>query len=81
MNVEEATSVEDEDGCVVRTEMVDGDQVEVHHRIPDDSAPHAPTSECGCRPEVFHARDGIRVYLHVDQDRAEQDWDGDDDFP
>jgi hypothetical protein len=72
-------AVEDEDGCVVVTDLVDGVEVKVHHQIPDDCAPHAPTSECGCAPEVFHTEDGTRVYLHVDQDHDEElDWGGDD---
>jgi hypothetical protein len=70
--------VEDEDGCVVVTELVDGVEVRVHHQIPDDGAPHAPTSECGCAPQVFHTDDGTRVYLHVDQDDDDElDWDQD----
>ncbi len=60
--------VEDDDGCVVVTELENGLEIKVHHQIPDDDAPHAPTSECGCGPEVFHTPDGTRVYLHVDQD-------------
>ncbi len=68
--------VEDEDGCLLVTELVDGLLVQVHHQIPDDSAPHAPTSECGCAPEVFHTKDGTRVYVHADQDHDEDlEWD------
>lgn len=38
-----------------------------HHAIPDDGAPHAPTSECGCGPQRYIAGGHI-VYEHVDQD-------------
>jgi hypothetical protein len=38
-----------------------------HHDIPDDGAPHAPTSECGCAPQR-HLVNGHTVYEHVDQD-------------
>lgn len=66
MNVDEE-AVEDEDGCVVATETVDGVEVTVHHQIPDDFAPHSATGECGCGPEVVH-QGSTRIYLHVDQD-------------
>jgi hypothetical protein len=68
-------AVEDENcGCVILHEEVDGQQVAVHHQIPDDCAPHSATSECGCGPEVFH-EGHIRVYLHLDQDHDEDlDW-------
>lgn len=36
------------------------------HEIPDDGAPHAPTSECGCGPAREY-RGGRPVYVHVDQ--------------
>lgn len=42
---------------------------EQHHAIPDDSAPHAPTSECGCGPQRVDARQVI--YLHVAQTTQE----------
>lgn len=68
--------VEDDDGCVVVTELADQVKVKAHHQIPDDGAPHAPTSECGCSPEVFHTNEGVRVYLHVDQDADDDlEWD------
>lgn len=38
-----------------------------HHEIPDDSAPHAPTSECSCGPQR-HFVTGHVVYEHIDQD-------------
>jgi hypothetical protein len=56
----------DEDGCIVLTELIDGVEVKVHHQIPDDEVPHAPTSECGCSPQVVH-EGSTRIYLHVDQ--------------
>lgn len=34
------------------------------HDIPEDGAPHAPTSECGCSPQLTE-RDGR--YAHNDQ--------------
>jgi hypothetical protein len=41
--------------------------VEQHHQIPDDSVPHAPTSECGCKPQRVTAG-GHVVYVHPDPD-------------
>lgn len=45
--------------------LVDGEWQ--HHEIPDDGAPHAATSECGCGPQR-HSIGGHVVYAHVDQD-------------
>jgi hypothetical protein len=45
--------------------LVDGELQ--HHDIPDDGAPHAATSECGCGPARYDVRGHI-VYEHVDQD-------------
>lgn len=36
------------------------------HEIPDDGAPHARTSECGCGPQLA-TRAGGPVYVHTDQ--------------
>jgi hypothetical protein len=47
------------------TVVVDGEHQ--HHDIPDDGAPHAPTSECGCGPARYLTAGGV-VYEHVDQD-------------
>ncbi len=47
--------------------LVDVDGETHHHDIPDDGAPHAPTSECGCGPQRETAG-GHVVYGHVDQD-------------
>jgi hypothetical protein len=38
-----------------------------HHDIPDDGAPHAPTTECGCSPQRVMVG-GHVVYEHADQD-------------
>jgi hypothetical protein len=46
-----------------------------HHEIPDDGAPHAPTSECGCGPQRDEST-GHVVYVHADTE-ADQDDDGD----
>ena len=43
-----------------------------HHNIPDDFAPHVPTSECGCGP-ALHVVAGHVVYEHVDQDAGVDD--------
>lgn len=43
------------------------------HIVPDDGRPHAPTSECGCDPELGvtrHRGAERRAYLHHDQDHA-----------
>lgn len=55
---------------------VDGDRQ--HHDIPDDGAPHAPTTGCGCGPARLEAGDHV-VYAHVDQaadDADDDDWEG-----
>lgn len=59
-----------DEGCghLVSEVEVDGRVVRLHHVIPDDSAPHAPTSECGCGPVLHQADPGTWVYEHVDQD-------------
>lgn len=63
---------EDEDcGCLVSTIEVDGFQVEVHHWLPDDFAPHAPESECGCCPVLHDQRPKRLLYEHLDQDTEE----------
>jgi hypothetical protein len=40
------------------------------HRIPDDGAPHAPTTECGCdpHPKIVAGDDGLirSVMQHTD---------------
>jgi hypothetical protein len=54
---------DDECGHVIVT--IDGEPQ--HHEIPDDDAPHAPTSECGCGPQRYTVG-GHVVYEHVDQD-------------
>jgi hypothetical protein len=41
--------------------LVDGQQE--HHQVPDDGAPHAPTSECGCGPHRVQSG-GHAVYEH-----------------
>lgn len=43
---------------------VDGDQQ--HHEIPDDGAPHAPTTECGCGPQRVTSGPHV-VFVHADQ--------------
>lgn len=43
---------------------VDGDQQ--HHEIPDDGAPHAPSTECGCGPQRVTSGEHV-VFVHVDQ--------------
>lgn len=49
-------------------EVVTENGEEQHHEIPDDGAPHAPTSECGCCPQR-HLVDGHVVYEHFDQEQ------------
>lgn len=46
----------------------DGRRVHVHHAWPDDGAPHAPTSECGCGPQRLELSPVLVVYEHVGQD-------------
>jgi hypothetical protein len=47
--------------------IVDAGGEAQHHDIPDDGAPHAPTSECGCSPQRVLVG-GHVVYEHADQD-------------
>ena len=63
---------EDEDCGHLITEIeVDGRKVQLHHTLPDDTAPHAPTSECGCGPVLHQVDAGMWVYEHIDQDADE----------
>ncbi len=62
-------------GCdFVQTVGGPGNQIEIHHVMPDDGAPHAESLECGCGPQVHIKRadeDGqidLVVADHVDQD-------------
>ncbi len=54
--------------------VIDVDGEQQHHEIPDDGAPHAPTTECGCGPQR-ETRDGHAVIVHADQD-ADDEWEG-----
>lgn len=63
--------VEDEDcGCAVIPIEVDGRQVMTHHFLPDDESPHAPTTECGCGPELHEVSDVLWVFEHIDQEKG-----------
>jgi hypothetical protein len=70
------TGPEAECGHVV-VETTDGEWQ--HHEIPDDGAPHAPTSECGCGPQRDETT-GHVVYVHADteadQGDDEDEWGG-----
>lgn len=46
--------------------VVDVDGEWQHHDIPDDGAPHAATTECGCQPQR-DTSSGHVVLLHQDQ--------------
>jgi hypothetical protein len=59
---------EDEDGCIVVVREADGERLEFHHQIPDDSAPHVPDTECGCGPQALENPDGVILFQHLDQD-------------
>jgi hypothetical protein len=48
--------------------MIDGVAVEVHHWLPDDFAPHAPESDCGCGPILHDQLPKRLLYEHIDQD-------------
>lgn len=62
---------EDEDcGCLVATAVIDGVETQVHHWLPDDFAPHVPSSECGCGPTLRAQGPGRLLYEHIDQDDA-----------
>lgn len=49
------------------TVVTDDSGEQQHHEIPDDGAPHAPTSECGCGPQRV-TTGGHVVYVHADPD-------------
>lgn len=69
--LEEELDEDDDCGCYVLPGVeIDGVWVDVHHWIPDDTAEHAPTSECGCGPIVHDqvAEKGRLLYEHIDQD-------------
>jgi hypothetical protein len=55
---------------VVAVETVDGRRVEAHHSWPDDGAPHAGSSECGCGPARREVSESLVVYEHIDQDES-----------
>lgn len=51
------------------------------HEIPDDGWPHAPTSECGCGPQLRYTGHRYRgrvspVLIHLDMRpvRSVEDW-------
>lgn len=50
------------------------------HLIPDDGAPHAPTSECGCGPtsreHVYFGGVTRRAYIHHDQTAGDERQEG-----
>jgi hypothetical protein len=52
--------------CIVYGD-VDGRAVQLHHRWPDDDAPHTESPECGCRPQLHQVDDTLYVYEHADQ--------------
>jgi hypothetical protein len=66
---------EDEDGCIVVVDQTSaGERLEFHHQIPDDTAPHVPSTECGCGPQATENPDGVILFTHVDQDEPEDAW-------
>jgi hypothetical protein len=68
---------EDEEcGCLVATTVIDGVPTEVHHWLPDDFAPHEPSSECGCQPALRAQGTGRLLYEHWDQDSDDNRWPG-----
>lgn len=46
----------------------DGRQVELHHVIPDDGAPHVEDPDCPCRPDFDRIDTDLVVIDHKDQD-------------
>jgi len=55
-------------GCWVAKTVIDGAEVDIHHWIPDDTAPHVPDTECGCGPVLRHEAQGVVLFEHWDQD-------------
>lgn len=67
----------DEDGCVVvigADPAAGGGFLEFHHQIPDDTAPHVPSTECGCGPQAVENPDGVILFTHIDQDEPADGW-------
>lgn len=58
-------------GCWVAKLVIDGVEVDAHHWIPDDSAPHVPSTECGCSPVRREEAEGVILFEHWDQDDAD----------
>lgn len=46
-----------------------------HHQIPDDGAPHAPSTECGCGVQLAVGDGGHEVFVHTDQARDADEFD------
>lgn len=61
-------------GCWVTGMTVDGVDVEVHHWIPDDTAPHVPDTGCGCQPVKRDDAQGVILFEHFDQDADDTPW-------
>jgi hypothetical protein len=60
---------ENECGCDFIEIIFDqGERFELHHVIPDDGAPHAATTECGCHPDIERVDYEFIVVDHKDQD-------------
>lgn len=55
-------------GCLVTIATIDGVEVEQHHWLPDDFAPHVPDTECGCGPVLHDQRPARMLFEHFDQD-------------
>ncbi len=64
-------SESDDCGCWVAKTVIDGVEVEAHHWIPDDTAPHVPDTECGCGPIHRSDAQGVMLFEHLDQDDPE----------
>jgi hypothetical protein len=64
-----ATDIERCDGCdAVQTIEDHGYEIELHHVIPDDGAPHSPTLDCGCGVRLEWLEHDLAVVEHPDQD-------------
>lgn len=63
------TAITPDCGCdSVQTLGGNGHQIEVHHVMPDDGAPHTDSLECGCGPQIHLKAPDMLVVDHVDQD-------------
>lgn len=54
------------DGCAgVELLLVEDEETELHHEIPDDGQPHVARLDCPCRPRLEWLDHGLATVAHV----------------